>query len=202
MPAFTANRNYPYSIPTDPTKIPAAVQALAEAVDTDLQSLEFARAGRPMFRVRGTQNRTVAPGSFTVPFIWDTVDFDNGALDMSSLGTDTLHPAGGDAFVATTGRWLVIVTAVCPPTTGAGLLSYGVRIQDNTGGQRTETRLHNFPAPTETAGRTIPAANWMDSSSTPGLGIQAYGLLERSASNNPYTYREQTLTAVLMSRFF
>jgi hypothetical protein len=38
MPGATPNRAYPYPLPADPVNVPADIQALAEAVDNDVQA--------------------------------------------------------------------------------------------------------------------------------------------------------------------
>lgn len=189
MPGFTANRSYPYSVPADPADVPQAIQDLAEAIDVDLTQITAGPNQRPMAVLRGTQNRTVPPGSLSVPFVWDAVDYNNGAVDPATLGGDTIQ-------LTDNGLWLVVATVVCPPSVGAGLLSYGLSIQGVGGAQAAETLVHNFPAAVETAGRTLPASNLVVAG--PGAGIRIEGLLVRSANNNPYTYREQTAMVLRM----
>lgn len=90
MPAFTANRGYPYSVPTDPADVPAALQALAEAIDDDVCALTASVTGRPSSRFRGTgtfASLTTSLGSTVgtrrLPF--DTIDFNDVPCTMQSM---------------------------------------------------------------------------------------------------------------------
>lgn len=66
MPA-TTSRGYPYSLPADPTDIPAAIEALAEAVDADVQARADSIRPRPAFRLGSTSAVTFPTWtSFTV----------------------------------------------------------------------------------------------------------------------------------------
>ena len=197
MPAFTPNRNYPYSIPGDPADVAGAIQALAEAVDADLQTLQAAIGPRPMARLRGTANATVQASTSEVIFTWDTVDFNNGAIDASTLGNNVIRPT-------TQGLWFLMATVVAPPAPGLNLDTYGIAIRDeNLAVEVSETRLHTFPYTTETGGRTIPCSGvalYGPSVFTPP-GFQVVGLLERASGSSPYTYREQSITLIRMVEF-
>jgi|SoiMethySBSTD1v2_1073268.scaffolds.fasta_scaffold07938_15 hypothetical protein len=99
MPANTANRAYPYSLPTDPTDIPGALQSLATAIDADVCALTASVTGRPVSRFRGTGTfASLTPslgatvGTLRVPF--DTTDFNEVPATMQSqeVGFRMINP--------------------------------------------------------------------------------------------------------------
>lgn len=110
MPANTANRGYPYSLPTDPADVPGALQALAEAIDDDVCALTESVTGRPSSRFRGTgvfESFTTSLGSTVgtrrLPF--DTTDFNDVPATVLSqeVGFRLIQPdvPGFYAVVAT-----------------------------------------------------------------------------------------------------
>lgn len=102
MPAFTANRGYPYSLSTDPFDVPGAMRSLAEAIDDDVCALTNSVVGRPVSRFRGTADYistspsldlSISPATrFRVPF--DLVDFNTANVTMQSqaFGNRLLFP--------------------------------------------------------------------------------------------------------------
>lgn len=56
---LTTPRGYPYSVPSDPADIPAALEAMARAVDADVQTRGEEIHARPMFRF-GSSNTPIS----------------------------------------------------------------------------------------------------------------------------------------------
>lgn len=156
MPAFTVNRNYPYSIPADPADVPAALQALAEAIDDDVCALTEGVTGRPSARFRGTGTYasestafplTAPPDAsfFRVPF--DTEDFDTANVTMQSMevGNRLILPEEP-------GFYFALATVQVPTMTLATTVNFmGVQIRKGDASLPTlgATRLagtsHNIP---------------------------------------------------------
>lgn len=124
MPAFTVNRNYPYSVPTDPADIPQALQDLAEAIADDVCALTNGVTGRPVARFRGTGTFNSESPAFSlgapptdsfyrVPF--DTEDFDTIGVTMQSqeVGNRLILPD-------VPGFYFAIGTVYVPTLTTAG----------------------------------------------------------------------------------
>lgn len=106
MPANTPNRGYPYSIPTDPADVPGALQSLAEAIDTDLVSVDATITPKPFCQVRGTLFQSVPPGG-VVTMEYDFVDYDND--QMANLGT-----APTQILPTTPGTYWIYTEILCP----------------------------------------------------------------------------------------
>lgn len=80
MPATTP-RGYPYSLPTDPADVPGAIQALAEAIDPDAQSVADLVRPRDGFHLSGLEQvrvSTVNPFTTSRPIPFNIVNFDVG----------------------------------------------------------------------------------------------------------------------------
>jgi hypothetical protein len=95
MVAFTPNRNYPYSTPTDPADVPGALQSFAEAVDDDLETRDAVINTRPYVKLRGATTTPVTINANNLlPF--DIEDFDtDGMADLTVSRTDiTIQTAG------------------------------------------------------------------------------------------------------------
>lgn len=124
MPAFTANRLYPYAVPTDPANVPASLQATAQAIDADVCALTNGVTGRPVARFRGTTPFTsittafpvnAPPNVFTARIPFDTEDFNtaNVVLGAQGIGDRLIFP--DDA-----GFYSVLATVHVPVNTVAG----------------------------------------------------------------------------------
>lgn len=99
MVLFTPNRSYPYSEPTDPADVPAALQAFAEAVDNDLETRDAVIRSRPYAKVRGATIQST-PANSNDSLRWDIEDFDND--DMVDLTTDRFN-----VYIRTAGLYWV-----------------------------------------------------------------------------------------------
>lgn len=93
MVAFTPNRGYPYSQPTDPFDVPGALQAFAEAVDLDMQLLDDSIIQRPLAVVsyRSSSNQ-VFPADVATECEFDFVDIDTDAISNLSVEPTRLTP--------------------------------------------------------------------------------------------------------------
>jgi hypothetical protein len=124
MPANTVNRGYPYSLPGDPADVPAALQALAEAIDADVCALQNGFTARPVARFRGTgtfASITSAfpvnspPNIFTARVPFDTVDFNTANVTMADqgIGNRLIYPEDP-------GFYFALATVYVPVNTVAG----------------------------------------------------------------------------------
>lgn len=149
MPAFTANRAYPYAVPTDPANVPASLQALAEAIDRDVCNLQNGLTGRPVARFRGTGsfasaspthpvNAPPTPYADRIPF--DTVDFNTcGALlGPTSVGERLIFPDNP-------GFYFAVATVAVPPLTVAGAATVYLGLQIRRGDWTNPTSLAVAP---------------------------------------------------------
>jgi hypothetical protein len=108
MPAFTPNRNYPYSINSDPADIPAAIEALARAVDLDVENLDNSILQRPFAKASSHSTTPQAfPSAVVTPMLYDFVDHDSDALVDLVSAPDRMT-------VTTTGLWFVWGSVILP----------------------------------------------------------------------------------------
>lgn len=121
MPAFTPNRNYPYSVPTDNNDVAGAIQSLAEAVDGDVQALQALVGPRPMARVRGTTPVIHAGAASTFGVLrMETIDFNVGG----AIGPLT----DGTVPVLLDGQWLMVATFEYGVPSAAGVATVGANL--------------------------------------------------------------------------
>lgn len=121
MVAFTPNRAYPYSTPTDPADVPAAIQALAESIDVDMQLLDDSIVQRP-FAVVSARSATsqVFPADQVTECEFDFVDFDNAGISNLSTQPTRLRPTSA-------GLWAVWAS-FADPTSQAALHDLNLRV--------------------------------------------------------------------------
>lgn len=86
MPANTPNRGYPYSIPADNNDVAGAIQALAEAIDTDLATFSPLIQPRRAFRVSRTTSVSFGTTATARDIFWNSVDFNIGNAAQVSSG--------------------------------------------------------------------------------------------------------------------
>jgi hypothetical protein len=190
MPAFTPNRNYPYSIPADPANVPEAIQALAEAVDADLQTLQSLVGPRPMARARGI-TPVVASGSVTT---FNTMPME--VLDFNVGGAVSL-PGDGTVQILSEGSWLGIASMSFPPSSGT-LSGIRMTIIDGSNTEYADTSTNNFPVVPETQ-RTMGASGM--AFFIPGVFDRTLLRAEvnRTAGGAAFTLRDHTLTLIRMT---
>lgn len=150
MPAFTVNRNYPYSILTDPADVAGALQDLAEAIDDDVCALTNGVIGRPVARFRGTgtynspstaRANVNAPGTpyeDRIPF--NVTDFNTANVIMTSpdVGQRLIFPDDP-------GFYFALVTVNVPPMTVSGATVSYMAIQIRRGDFTNPTSLLTAP---------------------------------------------------------
>lgn len=93
MPGTTPNRGYPYPTSGDVGDVPAAIQALAEAVDVDMQNLDNAIVRRPIAMVsyRSTTPQ-VFPADVVTEATYDFVHVDTAGISNLAAFPTRLTP--------------------------------------------------------------------------------------------------------------
>lgn len=149
MPAFTANRGYPYAIATDPADVPSALQALAEEIDDDVCGIEANLTGRPVARFRGTgpfasASPTHPVNSPPTPYA-DRIPFT--VTDFNTASVVLMSPDVGQRLVWPTvaGFYFVMVTVNIPPLTVAGATVGYLGLQIRRGDATNPTSLITAP---------------------------------------------------------
>lgn len=112
MPAFTP-RDYPYSVDSDPARVPAATQAFAEAVDSDVQGLYDSVRLRPAAKAWSTvPHRLVNLVSATDYLLGlDSFQFNASGAGVLASGTRVIPQFPG--------FWWVMGTLSVPKPSGA-----------------------------------------------------------------------------------
>lgn len=192
MPAFTVNRNYPYSVPGDPADVPQALQDLAEAVDTDLTALEALVGPRPMARVRGTTPISVIGSGLTsVQLNMELVDFNVGGA-IAPLVNGTVQ-------ILLPGHWFIFATVVIPSAPPAGNFDYiGAAIIDQANNDVGKVSTPTNP-PLSELQRNLDTGGSI--SVTPGVSDTVFlrGNVQRSAGSAEYRFRDRSLTLIRMT---
>jgi len=127
---LTTARGYPYSIPTDPTDVPQAIESLALAVDADVQARDASIHARPVFRLSSTSS---------VPFYATAVFTMNRVLPLEVEDVNVggaITPIGGISQSRITpmlpGYWW-FQAAMTFPRSGATSMDFiGITLQTNT----------------------------------------------------------------------
>lgn len=108
MPGFTVNRNYPYSLPTDPADVAQAIEDLARAIDTDVQALSDLIISRPFARVSAKSTiKQVFPSEQITELSFDFLDHDNANISDLSTQPTRLTPTSA-------GLWMVWASIEVP----------------------------------------------------------------------------------------
>jgi hypothetical protein len=152
MVAFTPNQNYPYSQTTDPARVPAAIQALAEAVDTDMSLLESVILPRQAARVRNLSTvKQFFPASVQTELTFDFVDFDSSVGPrIVDLGSEPTH-----LRPTSPGLWCFWGAMEMPNASLSGSVNgYELMIRKN-GAELTRYTPHDSDPLGETVMRTI-----------------------------------------------
>lgn len=201
MPGSTANRAYPYSLPADPTDIPGDIQALAEAVDTDLCELTADIPVRPALRIRGTSSiaaSTFAPLNTGEEMPFDIEDFNTGIPYFWSSGS-----VANEGFVWSIrpqlpGFYHVIGTIAIPrPTTGTSRNMLAVSILKNS---VIAAKNSNHLQPSASDGiRTGSARIGIHMNGTTDALALKFSSSVAAGGLDVYTVTERTLTIVRMS---
>lgn len=100
MVAYTPNRTYPYSTATDPADVPAAIQALAEAVDDDMVALYSEVTQRPAAMVsKASGNAQNFPDNVLTECEFDFVDIDTAAISDLTVQPTRLTPTSAGFWI-------------------------------------------------------------------------------------------------------
>lgn len=148
MPA-NSPRGYPYSLPTDPAKAPEAIQALAEAVDEDVQAVADTVVPRPAFRVSSVVPLSIGtstPLTLSRFLTFDTVDFSVGAA-MPPMGPLT------DIIPQLPGFYWVEASITLPRERGTVLDLMNFRLQTAT--ETLVSSAVHYPAPASDGGQNL-----------------------------------------------
>ena len=97
MPGFTANRGYPYSLPTDPADVAQAIEDLARAIDLDVEALANSVIARPFAKISSKSTvKQVFPAGNITELTFDFLDYDNaGISDLSQQPTRLVPTSPG-----------------------------------------------------------------------------------------------------------
>lgn len=111
MAGTTPNRGYPYPTSGDSGNVPAAIQALAEAVDLDMQNLDDSIVRRPIAVVSSrTSTPQVFPADVVTEAAFDFVHIDTaGITDLAAFPT-RLTPSSAGLWCF----WAAIETPATP----------------------------------------------------------------------------------------
>lgn len=192
MPAFTVNRGYPYPVPTDPTDVAGDIQALAEAIDTDLQALQAIVGPRPMARVRGVS--TVTSEGVTADF----VDLPLELIDFN-VGGAIAPLTSGRAKILLPGMWMAVATYIYTQPAGPNMASVGVSILDTANTEIGRSNTHVFPTGTEFArNMDVSGMTFVTPGSFDSLLLRAETRRFAGAST-AVTFRDRTLTLLRMT---
>jgi hypothetical protein len=206
MPAFTPNRNYPYSVPADPVDIPGDIQRLAEAIDTDVHTLTENITVRPAMRLSGTDPFITTTTTGTGELLpLDNEDFNTGIEYLRAtqiVGSSVRRTIR----ILTPGLYFILGTVAYPrPTSGTNRIDMSVRLTAGPGFPGfppTIARSGNALQPTPSDGiRTGSASTtWRItgvSATDSNIGLE---FLSRPAasSSDTFTVTERTLLFVRM----
>lgn len=203
MPANTVNRGYPYSIPTDNNDVPGALQALAEAVEADLQALAGSVPSlvRPIARMRGTTPVTLNSAQTFRDMPFDAFDFNlGGALPPTA--------ANGTNIVFTpqlAGFWFAIGTVTYQTTGSSTLNAIGLRMMGGpnggSSGPLADQGTHVQP-PLSDAVRNhhVAAGQLCNPAGIPPTGFRLRAYINRASGSASYTFLDRQLTIFRMTQ--
>lgn len=158
MVAFTPNRGYPYSQPTDPADVPFAIQSLAEAIDVDMQNLDDIVVGRPFASVSWVApvgTRQTFPPNTTTVCEFNFVDADNAGISNLSDAPTKLTPTSPGLWMA----WGMLALPNAQGTLGTALFDAFIRVNDADITRYGD--LANDPGGT-VFGKTLGTMHYMD----------------------------------------
>lgn len=128
MPANTS-RGYPYSIPSDPADVPAATEALARAVDLDVQARDASIHQRAAFRYSSITPVSFYPG---IPFVQNrALPFDYEDLNVGGA----VVPFGSQIVQITPqlpGFWWFQASMTFPRSGATFMDTIGITLQTET----------------------------------------------------------------------
>lgn len=198
MPAFTVNRGYPYSVPADNNDVPAALQALAEAVEADLQTVEGSLPSlvRPIARIRSTNNLFLNSAQTFRDVPLDIIDFNLGGA---------ISPAQAGGFLFTPqlpGFWFAVGSITYQSAGSSTLNEIGLRMMGGPlglGSQPLADQGTHVQPPLSDSVRNhhVAAGQLCDGSST-AFKLRAY--INRASGSATYTFLTASLTLFRMTQ--
>ncbi|MEU2510358.1 hypothetical protein ABZ621_37510 [Streptomyces sp. NPDC007863] len=193
MPGFTVNRGYPYSVPTDPTDVAGDIQALAEAIDADVQTLQSIVGPRPMARVRGITPVTMVGSGGTA----DTRELPLELIDFN-VGGAIAPLTSGRVRMLLPGMWMAVGTFIYSLPSGANIAYVGAALVDEANIAIGEVNTHLLPAVPETQ-RNMDVSGM--TLINPGLNDTLFLRAEvrRFSGGAGETFRDRTLLLMRMT---
>lgn len=198
MAALTPNRSYPYSVPTDPADVPAAMQALAEAVEADLQAVEGSvpTLVRPMARLRGTTPLTLPGVSSSLEFGFDSIDFNlGGALSPAH------NPTSFTIVPQLPGFWFAVCHITYQTAGSSTLNEIGLQIRGGTFGAPAvlaHQSTHVQPPLSDSNRNHHVAAGLFCDGST--ISFRPRVIINRASGTAAYTFLDRSLTIFRMTQ--
>mgnify|MGYP003575567565 CR=1 FL=1 len=193
MPLPTPNRGYPYPIATDPADTAGSIQALAEAINDDVDALQDLVAPRPMARLRGSttvvNQQAIVPSDLPL----ETIDF--------NVGGAIAPITNGRATILLPGAWLMFATLVYPAAIPAANVDYvSLQIhQPQTNSTFAVNSVHTTATLAEIQRNIdVGAFVWALPGDLP-LDISLRSEVGRTAGLAQYPLRERTLTLIRMT---
>ncbi|MEU7010355.1 hypothetical protein [Streptomyces sp. NPDC046332] len=196
MPLPTPNRGYPYSVPGDPADVPAAIQALAEAVDADAATLQSLVGPRPMARLRGSTQVVNQANIIPSDLPLETVDF--------NIGGAVGPIVNGRAEILLDGLWFMFATLVYPAFVPAANIDY-VSLQiynPATNDEFAVNAVHSSPLLAEISRQMDVGGSVLVLSGNNPQQVSLRSEVGRTAGTAQYPLRERTLTLVRMTDRF
>lgn len=144
MAGTTPNRGYPYPTSGDPGDVPAAIQALAEAIDVDMQNLDDSIVRRPIAMVSSRSTKAqVFPADQVTDATFDFVHVDTAGISNLTQLPTRLTPTSAGLWLV----WGAIENPVLQSRTrdmflrvnGGDLTRQEVHINDPTGSPMMQT---------------------------------------------------------------
>lgn len=198
MPAFTANRGYPYSIGTDPADVPQAIQDLAEAVEADLLAVagSIPSLVRPMARLRGTSSVTLNSAQTSRDMGFDLIDFNlGGALSVAH------SPENIIIIPQLPGFWFAKGSVTYQAAGSSTLNEIGVQLRGGPLGNASlplgQQDTHVQPPLSDSVRNHHVAGGQLCDGSTTGFRLRAY--INRASGSASYTFLDHSLTFFRMT---
>lgn len=197
MPAFTANRNYPYSIPADPVDVPGAIQDLAEAIDLDIAAIRAAFPLRPAAQISSTAPQITGGLGVNTVLTFDRIDFDTGGVITSDLWRQGwLNPGSGVWIVV--GRVAVPRSLPSPLPTALETHLRQTPFIQAPNSEIAQTTEHVFPAASDTV-YDLTVAQAAEIPNPPSDGFRlTFQALQSGGTVSAFTVGARTLTVFRM----
>lgn len=192
MPAFTVNRNYPYSIPADPTDVPGAIQALAEAIDADIDSIRDSFPLRPAAQISSTAPQVTGGLGVNTRLTFDRIDFDTGVITSDLWRSGWLNPGPGVWLVI--GRVAVPRSLPSPLPTALEMQLHQTTFSPGANPEIVQTTEHVYPAASDAVyDLTASVPGEIPAPPTDGFSM-TFQALQSGGTVSAFTVGARTLT--------